>query len=263
MTSEILIMNKSCVVLAADSAATVFMGEGQKIFSTDKIYSLSKTQPIGMMLYDHSEISGLPVELIVKEFRNSIKDMTFPTLEDCAESFIKYINNGRTTNVSSKSMPIISKSMMEQEIFYHAVNLCRGICENASERSRLCFEDLLKTSHVCSENIREFEEKSLEEEIGLRLKSIDVDIDVNKLGDMVIKTSELIDDEAFNVLNNLDRRFNLDKYRLDIVKILAASIISYDDNDLNYTGIVFAGYGAEDIFPSFIEYKIYGYFLMS
>jgi ATP-dependent protease HslVU (ClpYQ) peptidase subunit len=50
MTAELSILNKSGVVIAADSAVTI--GRNNKVFnSATKLFKLSETQPIGLMIY--------------------------------------------------------------------------------------------------------------------------------------------------------------------------------------------------------------------
>ena len=52
MTAEIVIMNRSAVALAADSAVTVRSEDSRgKVFNTaNKVFSLSKYAPVGIMI---------------------------------------------------------------------------------------------------------------------------------------------------------------------------------------------------------------------
>ena len=63
-------MNSRCIALAADSAATV----GHKIFTTDKIFELSRKQPIGIMIYGLATVSNVSLEVIIKEFRTYVNN---------------------------------------------------------------------------------------------------------------------------------------------------------------------------------------------
>jgi hypothetical protein len=70
VTAEIAIMNKSAVALAADSAVTIGSDRGPKIFNTvNKLFTLSKVHPVGVMVYGNSEIMKVPWETIVKVYR--------------------------------------------------------------------------------------------------------------------------------------------------------------------------------------------------
>ena len=52
MTAEVAVMNKQAIALAADSAVTFQEETGHKIFpSASKIFTLSKYQPVGIMVY--------------------------------------------------------------------------------------------------------------------------------------------------------------------------------------------------------------------
>ncbi len=61
MTAEIAIMNKEAVALAADSAATVAVGdeEGRQIFtSVNKLFALSKYHPVGTCRVSEASVDG-------------------------------------------------------------------------------------------------------------------------------------------------------------------------------------------------------------
>ncbi len=70
MTAEIAILNKTGVALAADSAVTVSVDGGVKVFpSANKIFALSKFHPVGVMIYGASEMLDIPWETTIKTFR--------------------------------------------------------------------------------------------------------------------------------------------------------------------------------------------------
>lgn len=93
MTAEIAIMNKSAVALAADSAVTI---GNKKIFNTvNKVFTLSKYYPVGVMIYGKAEMMGVPWETIVKFYRARIGSRNFPHLEDFAEDFLKFLRSSR------------------------------------------------------------------------------------------------------------------------------------------------------------------------
>ena len=75
MTAEIAILNQEAVALAADSAVT-----GPKIFtSANKIFSLSKYHPVGVMVYNSAQfIGGVPWETIIKSYRRDLGTERLP-----------------------------------------------------------------------------------------------------------------------------------------------------------------------------------------
>ena len=94
MTAEITIMNKTAIALAADSAVTIGSKNGQKIYnSVDKLFTLSKYHPVGVMVYGSAELMDIPWEIIIKNYRRKIGKREYPTIRDYAEDFLHFIAN--------------------------------------------------------------------------------------------------------------------------------------------------------------------------
>jgi len=67
MTAEIAIMNKSAIALAADSKVTIGSALGGKTFDTvNKVFTLSKVHPIGIMVFGNAEFMRYPWETIAQ-----------------------------------------------------------------------------------------------------------------------------------------------------------------------------------------------------
>lgn len=94
MTAEIAVINKSAVALAADSKVTLSNGGSSKTYDTvDKIFTLSKSEPVGAMIYGSAEFIGFPWETIIKSYRQSNFSRKFPKIFDWAEDFRNYLTN--------------------------------------------------------------------------------------------------------------------------------------------------------------------------
>ncbi|WP_420463295.1 hypothetical protein [Candidatus Palauibacter sp.] len=89
MTAEIAVLNKSAIALAADSAMTV--SGTPKRYPGNKLFALSKSHPVGVMFYNNSEFMGIPWETLFKIFRQRILRAGRPTVADYAEDFLQYI----------------------------------------------------------------------------------------------------------------------------------------------------------------------------
>ena len=70
MTAEIAILNKATAVLAADSAMT--LGGIEKVYRGDKLFPLSRSEPVGVMIYGNAEFMGVPWETLVKIYRRKV-----------------------------------------------------------------------------------------------------------------------------------------------------------------------------------------------
>ena len=92
MTSEVAVMNTQAIALAADSAVTFGDGIGQKIFtSASKIFTLSKYQPVGIMVYGNANFMGVPWETIIKMYRNRLGQQSFKTVNDYTKNFLSFL----------------------------------------------------------------------------------------------------------------------------------------------------------------------------
>lgn len=96
MTSEVALLNKSCVALAADSATTVTFWEKGKpttryFKGANKIFNLSSSHPIGLMTYASASLQGVPWEIIAKAYRTHLKSKSHDDLPAYIEDFFDFI----------------------------------------------------------------------------------------------------------------------------------------------------------------------------
>ena len=90
MSAGICIMNKNAIALAADSAVTV--GQHLAIHnSANKLFALSKVAPVGVIIYSNAEIMGVPVEIVIKQYKKDLAQKTFDTLDEYVNDFIAYL----------------------------------------------------------------------------------------------------------------------------------------------------------------------------
>jgi hypothetical protein len=98
MTSEIALLNKSAVALAADSATTVTYwerGERKRRYfkGANKIFNLSIAHPVGLMTYAAASLQGVPWEILAKAYRAHIGMKAHDHLHAYADDFFEYIKN--------------------------------------------------------------------------------------------------------------------------------------------------------------------------
>lgn len=100
MTVEVGILNKQGIALATDSAATI--GDGNKFYNTaNKLFSLSKFNPVGVMIYNNAEIMEYPAEILIKEYRRKIGGKSFDHLRDYWDGFLSYLKSLFSKNDNS------------------------------------------------------------------------------------------------------------------------------------------------------------------
>lgn len=94
MTAEVAILNREAVAIAADSAITVTRPEGSKIYNTaNKLFALSATQPVAVMIYNAISFGPIPWETVVKEYRRGLASQTYDTIEEYASNFIDHLTS--------------------------------------------------------------------------------------------------------------------------------------------------------------------------
>ena len=97
MTSEVVVMNRAGVALAADSAVTVDMGQSSKVRdSALKVFMLSKYRPVGVMVYNNASLLGVPLETAIKLFRKELGRKGYPKLHQYGDAFVEYLNKSRS-----------------------------------------------------------------------------------------------------------------------------------------------------------------------
>jgi hypothetical protein len=83
-------MNKMAVAMAADSRATLRTSDGgTKTHDTvNKLFTLSKYHPVGVMIYGNAEFMAHPWETIIKIYRDRLRERSFRRLNEYADDFI-------------------------------------------------------------------------------------------------------------------------------------------------------------------------------
>ena len=108
MTAEVAVLNKSGVAMAADSAVTTGFPGREKIFTTaNKIFTLSKIHPVGIMINGHVEHFGCPWEVIIKDFRTRIGSQRFDDLRQYVDLFIETVKDKRFLTDDGQAVSVL------------------------------------------------------------------------------------------------------------------------------------------------------------
>ncbi|PXB46376.1 hypothetical protein C0056_19325 [Pseudomonas aeruginosa] len=114
MTAEIAIMSRTAVVLAADSATTVTSwkdGQPERRYfkGANKLFELSRSGPVGIMIYGSAGLQGVPWELPIKAFREALGKEQFDVLQTYPERFFEFVeHNDKLFSAESKSDALLS-----------------------------------------------------------------------------------------------------------------------------------------------------------
>jgi len=224
-------MNRNGIALAADSAVT---SDGGKIYnSANKLFSLSNNDPIGIMVYGNDTFMGTPWEVIIKVYRELCKDKSYNNLQEYAESFLNFLeNDNRFSSVNIEKLFLKEKLNLYLLEIFNKVNQYTDEEEKSNQLQvtlstylmtlERC-EDIECLSGECEETFANLFYEDIKEVVGNY-------IDLNKVND------ELWDN------------FIKVAYLLSTKKLF----------DFNSSGVVIAGYGNKEIFPSYYSYNLYG-----
>jgi hypothetical protein len=242
MTAEIAIMNKRAIALATDSAVTI--GERNRFYNTaNKLFMLSKFQPVGIMIYNNAEFMGIPWETIIKEYRKELDINIFDNLSDYGEDFIKYLNS--------------QYSIFEN---YEENYYCQVVCPFISEISNTIDNECKSLIEI---NQRELNNNEIK---GIIHNKIDYYYDIinNKMNlndiptDLTISIKDGYHEKFEEIMKEILGVENIDVEYVEKLEHISNMIFTKDIFIDGYTGIVIAGFGSKDIFPSLISYVTSG-----
>src|ERR1051325_10219269 len=216
MTAEIAILNRNAVAMAADSAVTLQLPGGQKIYNTvNKLFALSKYRPVGVMVYGSGDFMRIPWETIIKMYRADLYEGKYDSLEEYASNFINFFEREN----------ILFPAQLQDE--------------SASDYLKIGFSRLRQT---------------IDKEVEQIIKTIG-SIDADQL-----KT--LVKEKILTFVQDLEKCDNLPGIGPDDIEKCekelqhaGALMLCKKYTRGNYSGIVIAGYGEKDFFPSLLSYE--------
>jgi hypothetical protein len=261
MTAEIAIMNRHGIALAADSAITINFPEGadgefrgSKVFAANKLFMLSKYFPVGIMVYGNAAILGVPWELIIKEYRKKhLGSRSFPHLADYQADFLNYLNGNQfyfTEELQSEFVLITLDAQMDtvlNELNPAMMQLIREQKVNPDNYSKAAvtvFEEKLIQKVSSLEKERDIEGFHIEEAAFYEKYAIAID----GVTEAVVGCFQENYQPSENVLSNIKR-----------VAYLSVTKDTFGTN-FDTSGVVIAGYGEDEIYPSLIACDIEGVF---
>ncbi len=243
MTAEIAILNPHGVALAADSAVTI--GTQKIINSAIKLFSLSKTAPVGIMVYGNAALLGMPWETLIKFYRKKRLNQNFDSLEAYGRDFIDFIN---------ESISLFPESLQVQW-FKTELNTFIQIVLNDA---KLLEEQAKNLDPEHEKNFIEFFNEALEIAISFLTQRTETCLNIN-FDEAHVKEKIFADSEE--IFLNLKDKNNLSELGNDRLLQLAILIIKNHLSSQTNAGVVISGFGESEIYPSIITYDISGIYL--
>ena len=242
MTAEIAILNRNAVVLATDSAITSMVtstshGRVPKIsHNANKLFALSTSDPLAVMIYNGSAFGPVPWETIIKDFRRNARSHS--TVEEHAQQFIDHLEDFKDYISEARSDEIVTEAR-DKEL--------DGLREALDEAQATHPSDEWDSAAV-----QEFISDHCQHRIDqIRSTSDQADLDEDKLRGAVEATVSDWNEHVRSKLSLLiDNRVSEDLMRL-VVEALRVVPLSE-----SHTGIVVAGFGKDQYFPALSHYIV-------
>lgn len=257
MTAEIAIMNLEAVALAADSAGTAYHGGSRKIsMSQNKLFALSDVAPVGALVYGNASFMSIPWETLIKEYRRQRGKRAFGHLDEYIEDFCQFLADDIRGYISPDhqtgfifSLIIDVYSEIEQQI-NRRVN--DELTSNLT--SMVPSEDLFVTirNQVTVDVVKEYHNRACNAPL------IDGMTD-----DLIAKARKPLE----GLLDDVHGRF----FRTEISPETIRALDEITDKTIGAmleniliessgprTGIVVAGFGDDELFPSYSEVLVEG-----
>ncbi len=242
MTAVVGILNKKAIAIAADSAVT--FSNGKIINRANKIFTLSKYQPVGIMIHNTDSFMLTPWETIIKMYRKHLNDRSYSTLQEYQEDFIKYLH--------------------EQNFFCDHTQQLNGLKYTLTKINEIFIKE-------CSEGIGIYDEESrgkVVEKMKGKLHSYIKEFSENKVlpPEFEDYSFESFKAYAATILDEvLDYSYYHKKLAIAnetkelLIELYYHFLRTKDTITIN-TGLVFSGYGDAEFFPSLYSLKIYNAF---
>jgi len=238
MTAEIVIMNNEAVALAADSAVSAMAGGDRKIFTTaDKIFMLCPNKPVGVMIFNSVKFLGVPWETLIYEIGKRFPPDGLNTLDEYIKVFLAYFEQEKSLFPKG-----VQKELLVEQIEPYFSDVAEIIIEEVAEelKKRPLSDRAIKilVSKVIKYGLGRWMEFKEDE----KYSSITLDMSEKILKYYRSSIQEVIDGTFQKIPMSKDTRRNVFK--------MAKYFIAYSRSEIYETGIVIAGFGEKEVFPS-------------
>ncbi|WGM39439.1 hypothetical protein [Caulobacter sp. NIBR1757] len=255
MTVEVLLMNRTAVAMAADSAVTITSDQPPYQISQTgvvKTFVLSGRTPSGMMIFASAEFCGCPWSTVVDHMRGQGLGGE-ATLADTVAGFMSRLNG-----LCNSDLVEAGDGVMTFRIFaVQAIADFRRAADQIGEA-----HPSLRPDEVLTEAVGQ-----LEHEVGTEAAWVDGELSYvqrERIGTETPRLKAIIDDNLDNIVGlALDAFFEGQVIGPDVRLRLAAAvrtglITSWMPSGARYTGVVIAGFGADEVSPAYIELHVMG-----
>jgi hypothetical protein len=245
LTSEVLMLNKDAVVIAADSAVTTGRDPHPRYSkSANKIFDLSVHGNVALTIYSNADVDRVPWELALKLFRRQDSSAPLrPRLDDYLDALIAFLGGN-----DALFPPAVRSSLLEKRLFRAVVHVL-----NVAEYAKPTFVDASASAADRTAAWDGGRDAYASVLAAKKPHQLLTDADLK----MIEGCEATVQAELATLLPN-DAKY-LYANAAEVIKLASEALVKDATTFLPSTGLVMAGYGADQIFPSFCHVSVYGH----
>lgn len=239
MTSEIAVMNQRGVALAADSAVTLYAG-GKIIVRNDqrKLYQFADDLPVAMMVFGVADLMGHPWEVLLEHYRKTKHPQPLASVRDYAATFTGSLDHLESHFPDARQDDEYRRLLVS--VYRFVFRLSHYLRDSGAEGPD---EEIMRRA------IEMVWQRYLVREDGAARP--DLACFPPGFGAVVEREHAAIIDE---IVAYSFQAFPLDKTSRERLHEIAVLCVTKDLFLEDVTGLVFAGYGANDPYPTVAAY---------
>ena len=239
MTAIVGVLNKRAVAIAADSAMTVKKDGQTKIYnSARKIFKISDSIPVGIMLSGNMDFMDAPWDVIMGQYRKYRDGRPLPHLKDYTDDFRTFLKTAEfLNNKETYRLYILS----EMGNFYYRIKAEADKYMESYKNGIIVYDYQCATRDALADAVIQYKDDGVSEEMkGLSLQSF-----LKSTKDEFGLLKELMMEESVPTGNFKDWKKAFYEYMV--------SNCFVDESEL-----VFVGYGENEIFPAIQSVTVTG-----
>ncbi len=253
MTSEVVLMNRQAVAMAADSAVTISGDRYLKTYnSVDKLFPLVDGQPIAVMIYNNAEIMSTPWETVISLYREQSRGRSLDTVAAYADDFMEFLSGNPdlfpAEHQDTEFFKVVAVvfTVLAEEFDFQVQKFGQSHAGGVRDHVASIFEFVVGEMHSdyqrCPDDSPRGDlpcfPKGMAEQVRRRYGS-----EIDQLIQSLIGS-----------LKNEYPGLAVTEETIGRLREIAVFAVVKDAFFEHYTGVVFAGFGAKEKFPSMRSY---------
>ena len=244
MTSEVLVLNKRAVIVAADSAITS-SGNGHPRYSKSatKIFDLSNKGAVAAAFFGNALVDGVPWEVALKLFRRHLGETTFDRVEGYMNALTAFLSGNVTLFPVALRTPWVDTQF--DNAVLEIIKFARGADPQIFDGGLALADRQVRWAVVAADTSARLDGFGVVASLSAAALAAVTADQVKWVPRVQQQLAQVASLDAINAQQLAELAHKLRYTRPDLL--------------LAEAGLVVAGYGDADIFPSYVQLTVIGH----